>query len=245
MTRDILIQRLPADIASADQIPADFVPEPLGTRADVVQALQRLFPELVLDASGFGSVGSGKQGLDVDIGPHDEVVYIALGLRGKGQIEERALMLVAAYGGRALDPTRPSGIWNAFEMASGASNTLAAPEGMVAPGHTSRMRLIAGCVLLLVCVGAGVFIFGTSPSAPLFEHGRQGMLSDRAAKRWLNDGLLIGMGLDELRATFGEGNVQDVGAAGVVALKFDSASFADIVCSMKNGKVEYAVLLDP
>jgi hypothetical protein len=61
MSWDIIVHRFPQDIETIEQLPDDFTPSAIGSRAEVAQAIQKVFPSanisdlgwLVIDGEDF------------------------------------------------------------------------------------------------------------------------------------------------------------------------------------------------
>jgi hypothetical protein len=112
MSWDIFIQALPTGISAVSEIPDDFQPEPLGSRASVLANLQQLLPEFRPDAAGFGRVGREAGSIEIDIGDDDQTQCIALFVRGSPAIVPEVSRIVAAFGGRALDMSSETGLYD-------------------------------------------------------------------------------------------------------------------------------------
>src|SRR5688500_2289316 len=56
MSFDVFIQELPPGIRDVREIPDDFVPGPLASRADVLDAIARVAPDAVMSAAGSGGL---------------------------------------------------------------------------------------------------------------------------------------------------------------------------------------------
>jgi hypothetical protein len=117
---DVFIFAAPDAAASADQIPHDFDPPPLGTATEIRQRLRDGLPEAgrtspeepgisALSAEPVGGAEWGRLdgptwSIEVNIGADDPVRSILLYVRGTGDDVLPVIgRIVAASGGRALD----------------------------------------------------------------------------------------------------------------------------------------------
>ncbi|MEE1763332.1 MULTISPECIES: hypothetical protein [unclassified Streptomyces] len=123
MSWDVLLLRLPDDLTSVQEIPADHTPDPLGRRHDVLAAVARACPETDLSDPTWGKLCGPTWSIELNIGSQDPVDSIMLHIRGSGDdVLTPVLRLADALRCKALDcsdgslmaPGRTSG-WHAFQ----------------------------------------------------------------------------------------------------------------------------------
>src|SRR6185295_11728492 len=91
MSFDIFVQDIPADAKTADEIPDDFAPRPLGARSAVLAAIRKVAPEAQFPTPEWGTIEGEDHALEVSLGLDDPVMGFAFHLRGG----EAGLFLVA------------------------------------------------------------------------------------------------------------------------------------------------------
>lgn len=84
MSGDVLLMRLPADVTSVHEIPADYTPDPLGRRDDVRAAVTQACPEADLSDPAWGELSGPTWSVELNIGSEDPVDSIMLHIRGSG-----------------------------------------------------------------------------------------------------------------------------------------------------------------
>ncbi|MCT7351173.1 hypothetical protein N4P33_03180 [Streptomyces sp. 15-116A] len=84
MSWDVLLLRLPDDVASMGDLPGDFTPAPLGPAQDVLAALRRAVPEVDLTDPAWGELTGPGWSMELNIGTDDPVVTLMLHIRGGG-----------------------------------------------------------------------------------------------------------------------------------------------------------------
>ena len=111
MTRDLRVQHLPARLQAAADIPTDFVPRPLGPRAEMLAALQRVAPNL--DDSDPGCLRfAGPDGeIEILIGPEDPCTSLMLRVGDGKSVPFVVNDILTELGQRALDAAAPSGLF--------------------------------------------------------------------------------------------------------------------------------------
>lgn len=80
---------------------------------------------------------------------------------------------------------------------------------------------------------------------PLDEKGPFGLISNRAANRWLRENRLIGKTVSEIQAAFGAQNVYVDSDLGAIDIGYDSAVLGSIHCELQDGRVTRARLEVP
>ncbi|WP_399880107.1 hypothetical protein ACGH7X_00395 [Streptomyces sp. BBFR51] len=124
MSWDVILLRLPDDVTSAQEIPADHTPDPLGRRHDVLAAVTRVAPDVDLSDPAWGELSGPTWSIELNIGSEDPVDSVMLHIRGSGDdVLTTVLRLAEALRCKALDctegdlitPRQTSG-WPAFQQ---------------------------------------------------------------------------------------------------------------------------------
>jgi hypothetical protein len=84
MSWDVLLLRLPDDVTSVHEVPADYVSDPLGRRHDVLAAVAQACPEVDLSDPTWGDLDGPTWSVELNIGSEDPVDSIMLHIRGSG-----------------------------------------------------------------------------------------------------------------------------------------------------------------
>ncbi|MDH2394059.1 hypothetical protein QCN29_36035 [Streptomyces sp. HNM0663] len=124
MSWDVLLLRLPDDVTSMEEIPADYTPDPLGHLHDVLSTVAQAVPDVDLSDPTWGELLGPTWSMELNIGAEDPVDSIMLHMRGSGDdVLTPVLRLADALRCKALDcaggdlitPGRTSG-WHAFQQ---------------------------------------------------------------------------------------------------------------------------------
>ncbi|WP_415952683.1 hypothetical protein [Streptomyces sp. KLOTTS4A1] len=124
MSWDVILLRLPDDITSAQEIPADYTPDPLGRRDDVLAAVTQAVPDADLSDPEWGELTGPTWSIELNIGSQDPVDSVMLHIRGSGDgVLTPILRLAEALRCKALDcaegdlitPGQTTG-WHAFQQ---------------------------------------------------------------------------------------------------------------------------------
>jgi hypothetical protein len=102
---DIFFQDLPVGVDDARDIPAKFVPGPIGSRADVTEALLAAAP---IDFSGsfWGRIEGDRYSIEVNLGEDDPVMSFAFHARGS-DLREVDLIVATSSPASASAPSTP------------------------------------------------------------------------------------------------------------------------------------------
>nr|WP_042194621.1 hypothetical protein [Kibdelosporangium sp. MJ126-NF4]CEL21440.1 hypothetical protein [Kibdelosporangium sp. MJ126-NF4]CTQ95993.1 hypothetical protein [Kibdelosporangium sp. MJ126-NF4] len=84
MSWDILLLRVPGDIAAIEQLPDGFCPEDLGSREHVCSVLGSTLPDFGVAEPGWASAAGPGWFLETYLGEDDPVVSLILQTRGNG-----------------------------------------------------------------------------------------------------------------------------------------------------------------
>ncbi|MBT2364069.1 hypothetical protein J7E88_01650 [Streptomyces sp. ISL-10] len=124
MSWDVILLRLPAGVTSVQEIPADYTPESLGRRDDVLAAVIQAVPDVDLSDPAWGELSGPTWSIELNIGSEEPVDSVMLHIRGSGDdVLTPVLRLADALRCKALDcaegdlitPGQTSG-WHAFQQ---------------------------------------------------------------------------------------------------------------------------------
>ena len=103
MSWDVLVHRFPRDIEAIEGLPDDFKPSAIGSRAEVAQAVRKVFPGanisdlgwLVIDGEGFS--------IEVSTGEEEPCDGFMLHVRGGDAALGAVIQLAQLFEARAFD----------------------------------------------------------------------------------------------------------------------------------------------
>ena len=103
MSWDVFIQDLPPEARSVRDVPDEFEPRPLGSRAEVAGRIRAAFPDADFTDPTWGRLQREGYSIDISMGDDDEVSGITLHVRGSDDAVGAVVKLIDTVGGRALD----------------------------------------------------------------------------------------------------------------------------------------------
>lgn len=103
MSWDVFIQHLPASALRFADIPDDYTPLPLGTRAEVIAAVTEIFPGTDVTDPTWLTYRGDRCSIDFGLGVDDPVMTIALHTLGDESVVPLVERLIERLGARALD----------------------------------------------------------------------------------------------------------------------------------------------
>lgn len=112
MSWDIFIQEIPTAAQSARDIPDDFRPRPLGSRAQVLRRIQEVVPTADFSDPSWGKFDGPGFSVEFNVGEADEIECVALHVRGGDMAAGFVADLLARCGWRALDTAAESGFFD-------------------------------------------------------------------------------------------------------------------------------------
>jgi hypothetical protein len=116
MSFDVFVQDLPSNARTVADIPHDFAPQPLGSRAEILAGILRAAPEADFCDPAWGKIEGAQYSIEVNIGPEDPVTSFAFHVRGG----EGALLVIANILAqlqfRAIAPGTKSGFFDLSEL---------------------------------------------------------------------------------------------------------------------------------
>ncbi len=111
MSWDVLVQDLPPDALSVDDIPDDFDPQPIGSRSWILHGIRAVVPFADVSNPAWVSIEGDDFSIEVNLGQAEEVESFTMHARGG----DLAAFVIADILGelrlRALDPQAASGIF--------------------------------------------------------------------------------------------------------------------------------------
>jgi hypothetical protein len=119
MSWDIFAQDIPAEAITVSDIPVDFVPRPIGTRTDIIAAIQDIIPFADVSDPYWVRVRSPELDLEIGLGKHEPLMGFAFHVRGGDLAPGAIAAVLTKLNLRAFDPGSDSGI---FDVASAAGS---------------------------------------------------------------------------------------------------------------------------
>jgi len=113
MSWDLFVQDIPASAARADEIPDDFVPGPIGTRACVLAVVRDIAPFADLTDPAWARIATDGVDVEVNLGDDEVLTAFAFHVRGGDASVGLIAEILGRIGLRALDPESDSGIFDA------------------------------------------------------------------------------------------------------------------------------------
>lgn len=111
MSWDLFVQQLPVGITTVDQIPDDFRPGPIGSRASVIRAIEDLVPGADFSDPSWGKIDGPGYSIEINTGHDVELTSFALHVRGGDLAIWVVKDILDSLRLRAIDGTSPSGLF--------------------------------------------------------------------------------------------------------------------------------------
>jgi len=112
MSWDIFVRDIPPTAQSVDDIPDDFVPRPLGSRAEIIHLIGEVVPGVDFSDPSWGTFEGPDFSVEFNIGAAGVVDCLALHVRGGDAAAGLVADLLLRCGWRAFDPSSESGIFD-------------------------------------------------------------------------------------------------------------------------------------
>jgi hypothetical protein len=103
MSWDVFVQHLPAGTNRVADIPDDYEPEPLGTRAAVIEKIKATLPDADFTDPTWGKLKRPDFTIDINMTDDDIISAITLHVRGSAAAVYAVNQIIGAVGGRGLD----------------------------------------------------------------------------------------------------------------------------------------------
>jgi hypothetical protein len=120
MSWDIFVEDIPPSVKSLDELPDDFKPRPLGTRADIIARIREVVPSADFTDPSWGKIVGPDFSIEVSLGDLEQVSDFAFHVRGGDPAAIVVADILRHLGYRAFDPSSPSGI---FDLDGGSANS--------------------------------------------------------------------------------------------------------------------------
>jgi hypothetical protein len=112
MSWDIFVQDIPDGARVVDDIPDNFNPRPLGSRAEVLRRIQEAVPTADFSDPSWGTFEGPDFSVEFNMGSADVVESFALHVRGGDAAAGFVADLLSRCGWRAFDTASASGIFD-------------------------------------------------------------------------------------------------------------------------------------
>jgi hypothetical protein len=111
MSWNIFVQDIPPSAKSVSEVPDDFEPQPLGSRADIIARIREVVPNVDFTACSWGKLDGPDFSIEVSLGNLERIDSFAFHIRGGDLAAIVVASILRHLGYRALDPSSPSGIF--------------------------------------------------------------------------------------------------------------------------------------
>jgi len=109
---DIFLQDLPKDASQVEEIPEDFVSQPLGARTEIIEKILRIEPRTDFSKPAWCRINLPSCQMEISLGESEQVKTIALHVHGGELAAGVVAAIVDAVGCRALDAGSSSGFFD-------------------------------------------------------------------------------------------------------------------------------------
>lgn len=119
MSWDIFVQDLPSGIRSIKEIPADFKPRPIGSRAEIIKKILEACPDADFSDPTWGVIEGSGYSIEVSIRAEEACMGFALHVRGGEVVTGVIAAILDRLDLRAIDPESDTGLFDC-EAAEGS-----------------------------------------------------------------------------------------------------------------------------
>ena len=105
MSWDVLVHRFPQDIETVEQLPDDFKPPAIGSRAEVARLLRTVFPDANISDLGWLIIDGRGFSIEVRTGTEEPCDGFMLHVRGGDGALGAVIQLAQLFSARAFDVT--------------------------------------------------------------------------------------------------------------------------------------------
>jgi hypothetical protein len=112
MSWDIFVQDIPEGLASAADMPDDFVPRPLGARRVIIEKILTVVPGADFSDPAWGRIDAPDFSIEVNLGEQEEVEGFAFHIRGGDMAAFVVADILGHLGFRAFDTGSDSGLFS-------------------------------------------------------------------------------------------------------------------------------------
>jgi hypothetical protein len=120
MSWDIFVQDLPAHARKVQEIPDDFVPQPLMSRQALLDGIRHVVPGADFSDPTWGVIDGPDYSIEINIGEGDPVSGFAFHVRGGDLAAGIVSAILEHFGLRAIDTGRDDGMF--FDATAAAAS---------------------------------------------------------------------------------------------------------------------------
>jgi len=102
MSWDVFVMNFPKEAETVEDIPDDFVPPPLGTRAELIARIKVVVPFAEFSDPSWGTIEGPDFSIEVNLGKDDTVSDFALHVRGSDTAAGVVADIISTLGLRAI-----------------------------------------------------------------------------------------------------------------------------------------------
>jgi hypothetical protein len=117
MSWDIFVQELPPTARTLGDVPEDFAPGPLDSRANLIRRIKEVAPTANFSDPAWGTLDTPSFSVEFNVGDKDPVQSLTLHVRGDDAAAAFVSDLLSHLGYRALDPQSESGLFEPGKVA--------------------------------------------------------------------------------------------------------------------------------
>lgn len=144
MSWDLFVMRLPKGLTNIEDLPPDHEAKPLGRRSALVRKLGVIVPGLEFDEMGGATVAKPRVGsIEIFLGMDDPVPSVMLAVRGSKDVVPMVSAIVDALGGRAIDASSPSGLFDPETAAQSLQCAMKYAVKAAAPAGRTKKKSVA------------------------------------------------------------------------------------------------------
>lgn len=103
MSWDIFVQDYPKDATTIADVPGDFKPMPIGTRTDLIRQIKEAISDADFSDPSWGIIRRDDFSIEVNMGSDEQVLDIALHVRGSNAAASMVAIILHHLGLRAYD----------------------------------------------------------------------------------------------------------------------------------------------
>lgn len=103
MSWDVFVQDFPVEAKTVEEIPENFVPQPVGRRTEIIECIKGVAPEADFSDPSWGSVEMPECSMEIDLGDSEEVIDFAFHVHGGEMAPGVILKILRRLDLRAVD----------------------------------------------------------------------------------------------------------------------------------------------
>lgn len=133
MSWDVFVQDIPKDAASVAEIPDDFVPQPIGPRSRIIDAIRYVAPFADISDPAWVRIEGNGCDIEINLGAEEPVRNFALHIRGGDASVGVVAAILARLELRAFDPESDTGLFDLATASASLEQWMAFRERAFAP----------------------------------------------------------------------------------------------------------------